>query len=201
MNGPDDTNYDWTDDDPFTGLSFPLYKFERNRDLSCSTFNDTCKANCDYVGGLYNDDEAVCYQMHALKKVCVKIDMNYYDNLLHEDAEIVSGVQVTVGCYAEGEAGIYAPVSLKQNTKTGTVISFTDVAVEVRDTHDPYTVFAGINRKESTDLSIFFWMSMMCLAASVVLIFYLTFYYYCFIARSAKKSEDGGRDGDAMAAE
>ena len=28
----------------------------------------------------------------ALKKVCIKIDMNYYDNLLPEDAEIVSGV-------------------------------------------------------------------------------------------------------------
>lgn len=114
--------------------------------------------------------------------------MNYYDNLLPEDAEIVSGVQVTMGCYAEGEAGIYEPVSLAKNTAHGTVISFNDVAVEVRDTHDPYTVFAGINRKESTDLSFFFWISMMCLFVSVCLIFYLTFYYYCYIAKSHKKN-------------
>ena len=73
----------------------------------CSTFNSTCQADCNYVGGLFIEDEAACYQFMALKKVCVKIDMSYYDNLLPEDAEIVSGVQVTMGCYAEGEAGVY----------------------------------------------------------------------------------------------
>ena len=76
------------------------------------------------------------------------------------------------------------------------MIAFNDVAVEVRDTHDPYTVFAGLKAQESTDLSIFFWISMLCLAVSVVLIFYLTFYYYCYIAKSSKQI---GRDGDAMA--
>lgn len=124
--------------------------------------------------------------------------MNYYDNLLPEDAEIVSGVQVTMGCYAEGEAGIYQPVSLAKNTATGTVITFNDVAVEVRDTHDPYTVFAGINRKESTDLSVFFWISMMCLGVSVILIFYLTFYYYCYIAKSAHQKNMNEDEGEGV---
>lgn len=131
----------------------------------------------------------------AIKKICMKIDMNYYDNLLPEDAEIVSGVQVTMGCYVDGEAGIYQAVPLNQNTrKDGTVINFNDVAVEVRDTHDPYTVFAGINKKDTSDLSFFFWLSMMCLMCSVVLIFYLTFYYYCYISnmnpRRKKMTED-----------
>ena len=131
----------------------------------------------------------------ALKKVCVKIDMNYYDNLLPEDAEIVSGVQVTTGCYVDGEAGIYQPVSLVKNSKQGTIISFNDVVVEVRDTHDPYTVFAGLNKKGNTDLSIFFWISMMCLSVSVAMIFYLTFYYYCFIAKPSTTDEFGQGEG------
>ena len=103
-----------------------------------------------------------------------------------------------MGCYSEGEAGIYQQISLQNNSKQGTIINFDDVAVEVRDSHDPYTVFAGINRKETTDLSIFFWISMLCLAVSVVLIFYLTFYYYCYIAKSSQSVENKGRDGNAM---
>ena len=75
------------------------------------------------------------------------------------------------------------------NTKAGTVIDFTDVAVEVRDTHDPYTVFSGVNNEGGTDLSIFFWVSMLCLAVSVVLIFYLTAYYYCYIAIGKPRSK------------
>ena len=144
---------------------------------------------------MYDEDKNGCYALMALKKVCVKIDMNYYDNLLPEDAEIVSGVQVTTGCYVDGEAGVYQPVSLEKNTKTGTVIPFNDVAVEVRDTHDPYTVFAGLNKKGNTDLSIFFWVSMLCLSMSVAMIFYLTVYYYCFIAKSNTQEN---RDGDAF---
>ena len=95
----------------------------------------------------------------------------------------------------DGEAGIYQPVSLVKNSKQGTIISFNDVVVEVRDTHDPYTVFAGLNKKGNTDLSIFFWISMMCLSVSVAMIFYLTFYYYCFIAKPSTKDEFGQGEG------
>lgn len=149
--------------------------------------SDQCQQHCAKVGGLFDDD--TCYQFGALKKICIKIDMNYYDNLLPEDAEIVSGVGLVAGCYIDGEAGKYEPVSLQPNTKAGTVIDFTDVAVEVRDTHDPYTVFSGVNNEGGTDLSIFFWVSMLCLAVSVVLIFYLTAYYYCYIAIGKPRSK------------
>ena len=91
-NGPDDTQYKWSDDDPFTGLSFPLYKYQRDWAVHCSRDDDKCRAPCEQGGGFYDEDKNGCFAFMALKKVCVKIDMNYYDNLLPEDAEIVSGV-------------------------------------------------------------------------------------------------------------
>lgn len=112
--------------------------------------------------------------------------MNYYDNLLPEDAEIVSGVQLATGCYVNGEVGIYRPVGFN-NTGGHPTINFNDVAVEVRDSHDPYTVFAGGGHQDTSDLSFFFWLSMLCLFVSVVLIFWLTFYYYCYIAKRSKR--------------
>ena len=42
INGAGDTSYDWGDDDPTTGLSFPLYKFEKNKDYACAASNTTC---------------------------------------------------------------------------------------------------------------------------------------------------------------
>ena len=57
------------------------------------------------------------------------------------------------------------------------------MSVEVRHDRDPYTVFTSIDYTlENTDLSIFFWMSMMCLVVAVLLIVWLGLYYHCYIS-------------------
>ena len=43
-------------------------------------------------------------------------------------------------------------------------------------------MFTGIDRKESTDLSVFFWLSMLCLLFSLVLIIILGVYYHFYIS-------------------
>lgn len=59
----DDTSYIWTDDDPYTGLSFPLYQFLVNKEASCNplvAITADCKAGCDRVGGQFDDDDGTC---------------------------------------------------------------------------------------------------------------------------------------------
>lgn len=60
-------------------------------------------------------------------------------------------------------------------------VVFKDVIIEVRSDEDPQTVFTSIDPKLSTDLSIFFWLSMMCLMLALLCIIYLGFYYQCYI--------------------
>ena len=61
-------------------------------------------------------------------------------------------------------------------------VQFTDVSVEVRHDQDPYTVFTAIDNLETTDLSIFFWLSMSCLLVALALIIFLGLYYHCYIS-------------------
>ena len=59
---------------------------------------------------------------------------------------------------------------------------FSDISVEVRHDKDPFTVFTALEPSQIADLSIFFWLSMMCLLGALVLILFLGFYYQCYIS-------------------
>ena len=63
------------------GLPFKLYSWEVNTDFVCST-SATCYLNCQYLGGHY--DDGYCYELKALRKICVKVGLSYTGS---EDAE------------------------------------------------------------------------------------------------------------------
>ena len=89
------------------------------------------------------------------------------------------------GCFVNGQAGKYMrqPFDVQSNGggKYHKVFGFEDVAVEIRNTIDPYTVFSALEGADVADLSIFFWLSMVCLLAAFFMILTLAFYYKMFI--------------------
>ena len=64
------------------------------------------------------------------------------------------------------------------------IVALPDVAIEVRNDQDPYTVFTASDQTDQVDLSIFFWLSMGCLLAAFVLILFLGVYYHFYISVS-----------------
>ena len=62
------------------------------------------------------------------------------------------------------------------------VVPFDDVVVEVRSDADPYTVITGVKPDEDIDLSIFFWLSCLCMLIALILIFYLIYFFSKYIA-------------------
>ena len=61
-------------------------------------------------------------------------------------------------------------------------MDYDNVSVEVRHEKDPYTVFTKIESNGMIDLSIFFWLSMGCLAVALLLIVYLGLFYSYYIS-------------------
>lgn len=49
-----------------------------------------------------------------MQKICVKVAFKYLDNQSASDAEIVSNVRVTKGCFIDGSAGMYKTTTLEQ---------------------------------------------------------------------------------------
>ncbi len=99
-----------------SGLSFPQYKWSANQDYSCRLSSQACQLNCNLSGGLYRDETGECYELHALRKICVKVSFKYVDDLPPAEAEVVSNVALTTGCYEDGNAGYYELVSLSPDS-------------------------------------------------------------------------------------
>ena len=101
------------------------------------------------------------------------------------EATIVKNVRVAGGCFQDGSAAYYqiVPLSNFSNDKEDPECSipFEDVPIEVRSEADPYVVFTGMDQTKELDLSIFFWLSMLCLLSAFCLIVALIFFYQCYI--------------------
>lgn len=65
------------DDD--VGLSFQLYLWQPSEAFTCK-LGPACEFNCNIFGGKFNTDDGNCYELKALKKLCVKVDFKYYDD-------------------------------------------------------------------------------------------------------------------------
>ena len=99
------------------------------------------------------------------------------------EAEVIDNVKIKQGCYVDGEVGLYETVPLTEQKDGSFLVMFKGIPVEVRHYKDPYTVFTVMDKNaETADLSIFFWLSMVCLLTSMVLIFYLGVYYHFYIS-------------------
>ena len=54
--------------------------------------------------------------MFALTKICVKVDLKYVDDLPPAEAEVVSNVALTSGCFDNGNVGYYEAISLEADS-------------------------------------------------------------------------------------
>ena len=66
--------------DTDVGLSFLLYRWETNDAFSCKLTSASCELNCNVFGGKFNRDDGNCYELRALKKLCIKVDFKYLDD-------------------------------------------------------------------------------------------------------------------------
>lgn len=153
-----------------------------NQDAAAASYA-TASLNCYYLGGMYTED-GYCYELKALKKLCVKVDLSYLGNEDPGISTIVNKVKVTTGCFVGGNVAYYASVPLSEiETPTGMhSLDFNDVPIEVRHDADPYTVFTSIATLNEADMHIFFWLSMACLFAAFILIIALATYYNLYIS-------------------
>lgn len=91
------------------GLSFKQYNWAVNQDFSCVT-SATCYLNCKYLGGIYND--GYCYELKALRKLCVKVGLEYTGDKEAADASSVKDVYITTGCFFNGDVAQYETITL-----------------------------------------------------------------------------------------
>lgn len=89
---------------------------------------------------------------------------------LEIDNGIVDKVSIKGGCFDNGgELGIYSKSSLYKPRP---------ISVEVRSSLDPYIAFSSIKDSKTFD-GYFFWLSSLCLIASLFLVILLYIYYKC----------------------
>lgn len=110
--------------DTSEGVSFPLYRWEANQDFSCRLAASACEINCSYIWGVYNSDDGTCNELKKLKQVCAKVEFKYVEDLPAADAEIVSAVRYTTGCYIDGNIGLYETVPLDSDSNGIYHVSF-----------------------------------------------------------------------------
>lgn len=98
-------------------------------------------------GGHY--DDGYCYELKALRKLCIKVGLDYMGGENAAEATIVKNVRVAGGCFQDGEAAYYQVVPLSNFSNNQEepeyTIPFDDVPIEVRSEADPYTVFTGMD--------------------------------------------------------
>ena len=58
------------------------------------------------------EEDEGCYQLSVLTNICLKVELEYVDMLPPAEAEAVSNVKVTTGCYIDGDVGLYQNVVL-----------------------------------------------------------------------------------------
>ncbi len=125
-------------------------------------------------------EEAQCYDLMVLNKICVKVKLKYPDGIEPQEAESVSNVKASDGCFIDGNPGQYRkqPIEpLNYGEKTHVIFNLAPIPVEIRSENDPYNIFSSLDPNESTDMSIFFWLSMLCLLGSFLMIVLLGVHY------------------------
>jgi hypothetical protein len=133
----------------------------------------------------------VCYELKVLRKLCVLVDLSFMYELPAEDAEIVTDVHLNGGCFPNGSIALYKTINAEVKEDESRLLKYERVALEVRSAEDPYVVFTQVDRKDSADLSIFFWLSIFCLFGAILSILMLGYYYKLYIEE--KDMPDGSQ--------
>ena len=85
---------------------------------------------------------------------------------------MVNGVALHEGCFPDGSAAQYKDVNsdVGGKKKKFKIYNLDNVHIEVRSRTDPYIEFAKAEESLSNDLSLLFWVSMLCVGISACLI-------------------------------
>ena len=68
-----------------------------------------------------------------LDKLCVIVDLSFVDDLPPSQAEIVSNVKASTGCFINGNVANYRTYPLTEEADGSKRISFDSISVEVRN--------------------------------------------------------------------
>lgn len=84
----------------------------------------------------------------------------------------MNGVTIAEGCFPDGQVAQYRDVNsdVGGKKKKFRLYNLENVHIEVRSRKDPYIEFAKAEESLSNDLSVLFWVSMLCVAISACLI-------------------------------
>jgi hypothetical protein len=87
------------------------------------------------------------------------------------------------GCFANSESTLF------KNAEVGRYYDFgSEVSMEVRNSEDPYMVFAYTRDNLGTDFTLFFFLSGLSFFVALVCFFIVT-YYYCFVLERDDSSD------------
>ncbi|CDW82390.1 UNKNOWN [Stylonychia lemnae] len=167
-NSKQQTKYKWGLNEFDHGVSFQAWR-ETQQKLWCANFS--CEYDCSFHGGIYRN--GTCYKYEILRRLCIKID---FDRDSKEDQ-----IEFQGGCYESDEVGLY------EQAKPNETYSLEYIPLEVRHKQDPYIVYAESHYNLGRDLSIFFWLSVGCLASSLFLTVLLSF-CFCFIIKNSDRN-------------
>ena len=180
LNNAKSTKFIWNVTDPTTGYSFPLWRrVVLTPEVKAGV---TPTAACTALGGKYGKDGS-CYAYDILNRVCIRVDiMTSGDGRFFE-------LGANNGCFSNGDVGYYV------RAKPDKLYSFNYVPVEVRQTYDPYTVWAssGYTIEKDTSAAKVNTNNYAYIALFATLFFaVLTFVFYT-------RSKSGAQDGESKA--
>ena len=180
LNNAKSTKFIWNVTDPTTGYSFPLWRrVVLTPEVKAGV---TPTAACTALGGKYGKDGS-CYAYDILNRVCIRVDiMTSGDGRYFE-------LGANNGCFSNGDVGYYV------RAKPDKLYSFNYVPVEVRQTYDPYTVWAssGYTIEKDTSAAKVNTNNYAYIALFATLFFaVLTFVFYT-------RSKSGAQDGESKA--
>jgi hypothetical protein len=128
-----------------------------------------CEQGGDYNGIFY---KGTCHYYEVLQRLCVKIRFN-------DDETSPQKVYFDSGCFAESEATLF------KNAEVGRYYDFgSEVSMEVRNSEDPYMVFAYARDNLGTDFTLFLFLSMFCFFGASVCFFIISYYYCCVLEKN-----------------
>ena len=145
-----------------------------------------CEEGGEQNGIFYH---GTCHYYEVLQRLCVKIRFN-------KDDSSPQKVFFEDGCFADNQATLF------KNAEVGRYYDFgSEVSMEVRNSKDPYMVFAYTRDNLGTDFRLFLFLAIFCFFIATVSFFIVSYYYCCVLERSnfedpMRTSVPGSYDSD-----
>jgi hypothetical protein len=130
------------------------------------------KKDCE-EGGEYNGIyyKGTCHYYEVLQRLCIKVRFN-------NDEQNPQKLFFDNGCFADNKPTLY------KNAEVGRYYDFgSEVSMEVRNSEDPYMVFAYTRDNLGTDFTLFLCLATLCLLVASISLLIVSYYYCCVLER------------------